>query len=120
MRSIPSFSQNHTVDPPIPWEEWSNLFQLAVIAKKNTDIENFLNLIERYHPQPPILENHPDSETETQKFARLDRNFREHKASASIKVETKRFNGTRIEEADKKHRSVLYLFLGKKRKNIFG
>ena len=75
MRGIPSFCQNYTVDPQIPWEKWSNHFQLAVIAKNNTDIENFLSLMERYHPQPPILENHPDSESETQKFARLTETF---------------------------------------------
>ena len=32
VRGIPPFWQNHTVDPPIPWEDWSNLFHLAIIA----------------------------------------------------------------------------------------
>ena len=36
--------------------------------------------------------------------------------SASIKSETKKFNGMRLEEADKKLRSVLYLALVKRRK----
>ena len=43
MRGIPSFWQNHTVAPPIPWEEWSDLFQLAKIAKENTDIDSMLS-----------------------------------------------------------------------------
>ena len=67
VRGIPSFWQNHTVDPPIPWEEWSDLFQLAMIAKENIDIDNLLNPIERYHPHSPVLENPPENETETQK-----------------------------------------------------
>ena len=65
VRGIPSFWQNHTVDPPppIPWEDWSDLFQLAIIAKENIDIENLLNPSERHHPQPPNLENPTNGET---------------------------------------------------------
>ena len=40
--------------------------------------------------------------------------------SASIKTETKKLNGMRLEEADKKLRSVLYLALGNEGKRIFG
>ena len=71
VRSIPSLWQNHTVDPPIPWEEWSDLFQLAIIAKENIDIENLLNLTERYHPLPPTLENPPENESDSQKISAL-------------------------------------------------
>ena len=39
---------------------------------------------------------------------------------ASIKSETKRFNGMRIEEALKKLRSSLHLALGNEGKKIFG
>ena len=39
--------------------------------------------------------------------------------SASIKTETKKFNGMRLEEADKKLRSVLSLALGNEGKRIF-
>ena len=117
VRGIPSFWQNHTVDPPITWEEWSDLFQLAVIAKEKIDIDSLWNPIERYHPQPPLLENPPDGETETQKTSRLDRNIREQKRfddeeTASIKTDLKQFNGMRFEEADKKLRSTIYLALG--------
>ena len=38
VRGIPQIWQNHTVDPPIPWEDWSDLFHLAIIAKENIDI----------------------------------------------------------------------------------
>ena len=38
VRKIPPLWQNHTVDPPLPWEEWSDFFHLAIIAKENIDI----------------------------------------------------------------------------------
>ena len=66
VRGIPPFWQNHTVDPPIPWEDWSDLFHLAIIAKENVDIENVLNPSER-HSHPPTLENPTESESENQK-----------------------------------------------------
>ena len=54
-------------------------------------------------------------ERNTQKQRRYDK-----EESASIKSETKKFNGMRLEEADKKLRSVLYLALGNEGKTIFG
>ena len=125
VRGIPSFWQNHTVDPPIPWEEWSDLFQPAIIAKENIDIENLLNATERYRPPPPTLENPPENESDAQKTSRIERNIREQKRfgdeeMASIKSETKKFNGMRLEEADKKLRSILYLALGNEGKKKFG
>ena len=125
VRGIPSFWQNHTVDPPITWEEWSDLFQLAIIAKENIDIENLLNPTERYHSPPPTLENRPENESDAQKTSRIERNIQEQKRfddeeMASIKSETKKFNGMRLEEADKKLRSILYLALGNEGKKIFG
>ena len=122
MRGIPSFWQNHTVvDRPIPWEEWSDLFQLAIIAKEKIDIENLLNATERYHPLPPTLENPPENESDSQKTSRFERNIRGQKRyddeeMASIKSETKKFNGMRLEEVDKR----LYLALGNEGKKIFG
>ena len=96
VRGIPSFWQNHTVDPPppIPWEDWSDLFQLAIIAKENIDIENFLNPSERHHPQPPNLENPTDGKTDSQKRSRMERNTQEQRRydeeeSASIKSSLK-------------------------------
>ena len=55
----------------------------------------------------------------------MDRNTQEQRRydeeeSASIKTETKKFDGMRLEEADKKLRSVLYLALGNEGKRIFG
>ena len=122
---IPSFWQNHIVDPPIPWEDWSDLFHLAIIAKENIDIENLLNPSERHHPQPPNLENPMDGETDKQRQSRMEKNTQERRRYdeeelASIKYETKKFNGMRLEEADKKLRSVLYLALENEGKRIFG
>ena len=116
MRRIPSIWQNHTVDPPIPWGDCSDLFHLAIIAKENIDIENLLNPSERHHPQPPNLENPMDGETANQRQSRMERNTIEQRRydeeeSASSKSETKKINGMRLEEADKKLRSVLYLAL---------
>ena len=113
------------MDPPIPWKDWSDLFQLAAMAKENIDKENLLIPTERYHQQSPLLEKLPDSEPETQEVSRLDRNLREQERfddeeSASLKPETKRFNGMRIEEADKKLQSILYLALGNEGEKIFG
>ena len=125
VRGIPPFWQNHTVDPPIPWEDWGDLFQLAIVAKENIDIENLLNPSERHHPQHPNLENPTDGETDTQRRSRMERNNQEQRRydeeeSTSIKTETKKLNGMRLEEADKKLRSVLYIALGNERKRIFG
>ena len=125
VRGTPSFWQNHTVDPPIPWEEWSDLFHLTIIAKENIDIENLLNPSERHHPQLSRFENPMDGETDNQRQSRREINTQEQRRydeeeSASIKSETKKFNGMRLEEADKKLRSVLYLALGNEAKRIFG
>ena len=79
VRGIAPFWQNHTVDPPIPWEDWSDLFHLAIIAKENIDIENLLNPSERHHLQPPNLENPLDGKTENQRKSRIDRNVQEQR-----------------------------------------
>ena len=81
--------------------------------------------MERQHPLPPNLENPTDGETDAQRRSRMERNTQEQRRydkeeTASIKTETKKFNGMRIEEADKKLRSVLYLALGNEGKRIFG
>ena len=111
--------------PPIHWEDWSDLFQLAIIATENIVIKNILNPSERHHPQSPILENLTDGETDSQRRSSMERNTQEQRRydkeeSASIKSETKKFNGMRLEEADKKLRSVLYLALGNEGIRIFG
>ena len=77
VRGIPSFWQNHTVDHPIPWEDWSDLFHLAIIAKENIDKETLLNPSARHHPQPPNLENPMDGETDNQTQSRMERNTQE-------------------------------------------
>ena len=125
VRRIPSIWQNYTVDPPIPWEEWSNFFQLAFIAMENVDIENLVNPIEKNHPLPSALENPTENETESPRKARVERNMQEQKRyddeeAASIKTEAKNLNEMRIEEAGKKLRSILYLALGNEEKRVFG
>ena len=66
-----------------------------------------------------------DGETDNQRQSRMERNTQEQRRydeeeSASIKSETKKINAKRLEEADKKLRSVLYLALGNEGKRIFG
>ena len=68
------FSLNHPVDPPISWEDWSDLFfHLAVIAKKNIDNINLLKPKERHYPQPLILKKLRDGKDEQQKNLRLEK-----------------------------------------------
>ena len=81
--------------------------------KENIDIDNLLSPMERYHTHPPLLENPPEGEAETQKLTRLEKNNREQKRhedeeTASKKTETKRFNGMRFEEADEKLRPIFF------------
>ena len=110
-------SYGSPTNSPITWEEWSDFFQLAIIAKKNVDIENLLNPIERHYTHPHALENPTVNELENQRKARPERNKLEQicyddEEAASIKTETKRFKRLRVEETDKKLRSILYLALG--------
>ena len=94
----------HTVDPTIPWEEWSDLFSFSYKCKGKR----------RYR-----LSTHSDQKTPTnsistrksdgvrignQRTAQLERNIREQKRhddeeAASIKSETDRFNVMRIDKA---------------------
>ena len=94
VRGIPPFWQNHTVDPPIPWEDCSDLFHLALIEKENIDIENLLDPSERHHPQPPTFKNPTGNESENQRKSKIDRNIQEQRRyneeeTASIKTEIK-------------------------------
>ena len=74
VRRILSFWQKHSVDPPIPWEECSDLIQLAINAKENVDIKNLLNRTEKHHAHPPALEIE-ENESENQRKARTEKNF---------------------------------------------
>ena len=112
VRKTPSFRQNQTVDPAIPWKDWNDLFHLFVIANENVDCKNLLNPNERHPSQPPVLEVARKKKSENQRTARLEKNIGEQKRyddqeAASIKSETKQFNGMRIKETDKKPCSVL-------------
>ena len=40
VRVIPPFWPNHTLEPPHAWTQWSDQFQLAIIAKENLDLES--------------------------------------------------------------------------------
>ena len=89
---------------------------------ENIDIDNLLNPMERYHTHPPLLENPPEGEADTQKLTHLEKNIREQKRhedeeTTSIKSETKRFSGMRIEEADK-NSDQSFLALGNEGKKI--
>ena len=106
---IPQFWQNHSIDPPTPWEDRRDLFQLAVVAKANIDIELLLIAVGR---TLPALQNAPEgNESEELKNSRT-RNLAEQiffndEEAASKKAEPKQFNRLMQEDADKKLRSIL-------------
>ena len=63
------FWPNHTLEPPHVWTQWSDQFQLAIIAKKNLDIESL------HGPEVPgmqirILEQSTGSESDTDRASR--------------------------------------------------
>ena len=62
LRGIPAFWPNHTVEPPIHWNNWIDQFHLAIIAKENLDIDNLKEPVER-KTTLPILEGAQESET---------------------------------------------------------
>ena len=118
VRGIPPFWPNHTLEPPHAWTQWSDQFQLAIIAKDNLDIES-LHGPEIPETQIPILEQATGSESDAEKANRESRNKSTMKQYESaeekrINEEKRKFNGMRRTEADKKLRSILFLALAKK------
>ena len=107
------FWPNHTLEPPHSWTQWSDQFQLAIIAKENLDIES-LNGPEVPETQTPILEKATGSESDTERATRETRNknARKHYDAAEekrINEEERKIKGMRWTEADKKLRSILFL-----------
>ena len=122
VRGIPSFWLNHTLDPPHAWTQWSEQFQLAIIAKENLDLES-LHGPEIPETQIPILEQATGNETDTETAIRENRNKNAMKQYESaedkrINEEKRKFNGMRRTEADKKLRSILFLALGSEGKRV--
>ena len=123
VRGIPPFWPNHTLEPPHAWTQWSDQFQLAIIAKENLDIES-LHGPEIPETQIPILEQATGSESDAEKANRESRNKSTMKQYESaeekrINEEKRKFNGMRRTEADKKLRSILFLALGSEGKRVF-
>ena len=73
LRGVPAFWPNHTMEPPQSWTHWSDQFQLAIIAKKNLDIDN-LSGQEVPQSQISILEQSTGSEPENERASREARN----------------------------------------------
>ena len=123
MRGIPPFWPDHTLEPPHAWTQWSDQFQLAIIAKENLDIES-LHGSEAPETQIPILEQTTGSESDTDRASRETKNrnaMKQYEAAEEkrINVEKRKFNGMRRTEADEKLRSILSLSLGSEGKRIF-
>ena len=100
------------------------MFQLALIAKESTDINNFLIPLEILKPEILKLEEEPQNESISAKTERLARNVEERNRfndseNARIKLEIMTFNGMQMDEADKKIRTMLYLALGSEGKKFF-
>ena len=65
MRRVPPFWQNHTMDPPIPWEDWNDMFKLALIAKENIDINNLIYFSDPKTATQAIFQEAPDPRHKT-------------------------------------------------------
>ena len=123
VRGIPPFWPNHTLKPPHAWTQWSDQFQLAIIAKENLDLES-LHGPEIPETQISILEQATGSETDAERAIRENRNKNAMKQYESaeenrINEEKRKFNGMRRTKADKKLRSILFLALGSEGKRVF-
>ena len=124
MRGVLPVWQSNTIDSSTPWEDWRDMFQLALLDKENIDIDNLLNPLELVKQEILKLEEEPQNESKTVKTERLARSAEERNRfkdseNAQITLERKTFKGMRMEEADKKTSSVLYLALGIKGKRVF-
>ena len=73
VRGFPHFWPNHTLEPAHAWSQWSDQFQLAIIAKENLDLES-LNGPEIPETQIPILEQATGSESDTERTNRENSN----------------------------------------------
>ena len=51
LKGVHSFWQTHTVVPPTPWTKKSDMFQLALNAKENNNIDNLLNSLNFLKPE---------------------------------------------------------------------
>ena len=96
------------------------MFNLAFIAKENIDNDNLLNPLNFLKLETLQLLN----DSKTAKAERISRNLQEKRRfkeseKIRIKIETKTFNRMRMEEADKKIRSLLYLSLWSEGKRMF-
>ena len=119
---VPPFWQSHSIDLSTPWKDWGDMFQLALIAKEN--IDSLLNPLEFLEPDILQLAGEPQNKSTTAKTERLARNAEVKSRfsdceSSPIKLRTKIFNGMRIEEANKKIQSMLYLALESENKRVF-
>ena len=123
VRGIPPFWSSHNLEPSHAWTQWSDQFQLAIIAKENLDLES-LHGPEIPETQIPILEQATGSESDVEKANRESRikNAMKQYESAEekrINEEKRKFNGMRRTEADKKLRLILFLALGSEGKKSF-
>ena len=124
VRGIPPFWPNHTLEPPHAWTQWSDQFQLSIIAKENLDLES-LHGQDIPETQIPILEQATGSESDTERANRESRNKNAMKQYESteekrINEEKRKFNRMRRTEADKKLRSIfLFLALGSEGNRVF-
>ena len=110
------FWPNHTLEPLDAWTQWSDQFQLAIIAKKILDNES-LHGPEAPETQIHNLEQFTGSESDTERASRQTRNgnamkWYEAAEEKRINEEKRKFNGMRRMEADKKLRSILFLAPG--------
>ena len=116
--NINPFWERASAEPPLEWNKWAAILEMALFAKDGIEIRNLL----RAKPQlvepsePPVYEVKIAGETESQKKNRDMRNQEKRVGWEKhvIKAREKRVlcNSFRLDEADAKVRSYLFLCLG--------
>ena len=123
-RWLDLFLASPSQEPPVSWEEWSQCFQLIVIAKEEIDFEDLLQdsaLPENPYPVPEEAVGTKDQQ------ARADREAQNATAVTTWRGEKNRreederptFKGATRGEADKRLKSKLFLSLGKQGQRYF-
>ena len=105
-------------NPPIPWEKWRSQLKMALVTKKNIELDELLQ--ERpttvIYPPEPVKEQPVHNPTQTME---RERQTRYHQAIAKWKNECNQIDGIDVlcgdkprDTADRKAISLIYLSLG--------
>ena len=96
VRGVSPFWPNHTLEPPHAWTQWSDQFQLAIIAKENLDLES-LHGPEILETQIPIL-NKQQAASRTRKKPTEREREQEQKHNETVQIRRRETDQRREEE----------------------